>query len=134
LLPKFSLRKKIDELNGTLGEALLAVHRSYLKPIQKLTSKNLVNGMSHITGGGIAGNTMRIIPKGLKLHIDWLAWQRPYIYDFIQSVGKVPEYDMTRAFNLGIGLIFVVSVNNVDAVIKNLRQILENPVIIGTVQ
>jgi len=131
LIPKISLKKKFVELNGTLGDALLAVHRSYLKPIQALTSKNLLKGMSHITGGGIIGNTMRIIPKGLKLKIDWLAWQRPFIYDLIQSVGQVPEYDMTRTFNLGIGLIFVVEKRNVAKVIQILKSVKEKPVVIG---
>jgi phosphoribosylformylglycinamidine cyclo-ligase len=133
LVPKISLKKKFAELNGTLGDALLAVHRSYLKPIQSLTTKNLVNGMSHITGGGIIGNTMRIIPKGLKLKIDWLAWQRPFLYDLIQSVGQVPEYDMIRTFNLGIGLVFVVDKKNVDAVLRTLKAQKEGPVVIGEV-
>ncbi|MEW5798661.1 MAG: phosphoribosylformylglycinamidine cyclo-ligase [Bacteroidota bacterium] len=133
LIPKFSLKKRFGELNGSLGEALLAVHRSYLKPIQVLTSKNLVKGMSHITGGGIIGNTMRIIPKGLRLKIDWFAWQRPYIYDLIQSVGQVPEYDMTRAFNLGVGLIFVVDKKNVDKVLRILKEKKEKPFVMGEV-
>ena len=134
LIPQISLKKKFSELNGTLGDALLAVHRSYLQPIRALTSKNLVKGMSHITGGGIIGNTMRIIPKGLKLKIDWLAWQRPFIYDLIQSVGKVPEYDMTRAFNLGIGLVFVTDSKNVDKAVKILKEKKEKPVVVGVVQ
>ncbi|MBI2427693.1 MAG: phosphoribosylformylglycinamidine cyclo-ligase [Ignavibacteriales bacterium] len=133
LLPKFSLKKKFADLNGTLGEALLAVHRSYLTPIQALTTKNLVKGMSHITGGGIIGNTMRIIPKGLSLKIDWFAWQRPYIYDLIQSVGQVPEYDMTRTFNLGVGLIFVVDKKNVDKVVGILKTKKEKPFVMGEV-
>lgn len=133
LIPKISLKKKFSELNGTLGDALLAVHRSYLKPIQSLTSKNLVKGMSHITGGGIIGNTMRIIPKGLKLKIDWFAWQRPFIYDLLQSVGQVPEYDMTRTFNLGVGLVFVVDKKNVEKVLRVLRTVKEKPFVMGEV-
>lgn len=133
LIPTFSLRKKFPELHGTLGDALLAVHRSYLKPIQALTSKNLVHGMSHITGGGIIGNTMRIIPKGLSLKIDWLSWQRPFIFDLIQSVGQVPEYDMTRTFNLGVGLVFVVAKKNVDKALRILKSQKEKPFIMGEV-
>lgn len=133
LIPKFSLKKKFAELNGTLGDALLAVHRSYLKPIQALTSKNLVKGMSHITGGGIIGNTMRIIPKGLKLNIDWLAWQRPSIFDLIQSIGKVPEYDMTRTFNLGVGLVVIVDRKNVDKTLQLLKSKKEKPFVMGEV-
>lgn len=133
LVPKIPLKKKFAELNGTLGDALLAVHRSYLKPIQALTSINLVKGMSHITGGGIVGNTMRIIPKGLKLKIDWFAWQRPFIYDLIQTAGRVPEYDMTRTFNLGVGLIFIVEKKNADRAVNRLRRLQEQPFVMGEV-
>jgi phosphoribosylformylglycinamidine cyclo-ligase len=133
LIPKYSLKKKFDELNGSIGNALLTVHRSYLKPIQSLTSRNLVKGMSHITGGGIIGNTMRIIPKGLKLKIDWFAWQRPFIFDLIQSVGRVPEYDMTRAFNLGVGLVFIVDKKNVDKTLRTLKEKKEKPFVMGEV-
>lgn len=133
LLPVFSLKKKFAGLNGTLGEALLAVHRSYLKPIQAMTKRNLVQGMSHITGGGIVGNTMRIIPKGLSLKIDWFSWQRPFVYDLIQSVGQVPEYDMTRTFNLGIGLIFIVKKNKVNEAVTLLQRNNEKPIVMGHV-
>jgi len=133
LVPKISLKKKFAELNGTLGDALLAVHRSYVRPIQALTSKNLVKGMSHITGGGIIGNTMRIVPKGLKLKIDWFSWQRPFIYDLIQTAGRVPEYDMTRTFNLGVGLIFIVEKKNADRAVNLLRRMHEHPFVMGEV-
>lgn len=121
LIPKFSLNKKFDELNSSLADSLLKVHRSYLKPINILAKNNLANGLSHITGGGIIGNTMRVIPKNLKLKIDWLAWQRPFIFDLIQSAGKVPEYEMTRAFNLGVGLVIISSKNKADKVLNLLK-------------
>ena len=89
--------------------------------------------MSHITGGGIIGNTMRIIPKGLQLKIDWLAWQRPFIFDFLQAVGNVPEHDMTRTFNLGVGLIFVIDPKNVDKAVWLLKKNNEQPFIMGEV-
>ncbi len=133
LLPKFSLKKKFDELNGTLGDTLLAVHRSYLGPVKALTNKNLVKGMSHITGGGIIGNTMRIIPKGLSLKIDWFSWQRPFIYDLIQSTGQVPEYDMTRTFNLGVGLVVIADKKNVDVAMRLLKSKKEVPFVMGEV-
>jgi phosphoribosylformylglycinamidine cyclo-ligase len=133
LIPKYSLRKRIAELGGTLGDALLAVHRSYLSAITRLTKQNLVNGMSHVTGGGIVGNTMRIIPKGLSLRIDWNAWERPAIFQFIQKAGGVPEDDMRRAFNNGIGLIFVVSKDNAARVLRMLKAAKEQPVVMGEV-
>lgn len=131
LLDKFPLNKKFNELNKTLGDELLKIHKSYLNPIKILTKNNLVKGLSHITGGGIIGNTMRIIPKKLKLKIDWLSWQRPFIFDLIQTTGNVPEIDMTRTFNLGIGLVMIASKNNVDKILKLLKN--ENPVVMGEV-
>ena len=85
LLPRYSLQKHIRELNDSLDKILLAVHRSYLSPIQHLVAKNIVHGMSHITGGGIVGNTMRVIPRGLKLSVEWESWQRPAIFSLIQK-------------------------------------------------
>lgn len=134
LVPKYSLRKRMPELGTTLGDALLAVHRSYLKPITKLTDSGIVKGMSHITGGGIVGNTMRIMPKGRTLSIDWNAWERPALFSFIQRAGRVPEEDMRRAFNNGIGLIFVVASGNADRAVRMLRQAKETPIILGEVR
>jgi phosphoribosylformylglycinamidine cyclo-ligase len=133
LLPTYSLKRRFPQLSGTLGEALLAVHRSYLKPIRALVRSGVVKGMSHVTGGGIVGNTKRILPKGLRLKIDWLAWQRPFLFDLIQSVGRVPEHDMTRTFNLGIGLVVVVDKRRVDTALSVLKKLGEKNTIIGEV-
>lgn len=89
----------------SVGEELLQVHRSYLPHITTLKEIKGVNGFSHITGGGIVGNTKRILPEGLKLDIDWSSWDRPKIFNLIRETGNVPEEDMRASFNLGIGLI-----------------------------
>ena len=124
---------QLPELGCTLAEALLAVHRSYLKPVSRLMEKVEVRGMSHITGGGIVGNTMRIIPEGRKLEIDWEAWERPAIFSLIQRLGNVPEEDMRKTFNLGIGLILVVGKRSADDAIRRLKKMREKPVVIGKV-
>ena len=133
LLPRYSLQKHVRELNNSLDKILLAVHRSYLSPIQHLVAKDIVHGMSHITGGGIVGNTMRVIPRGLKLSVDWESWQRPAIFSLIQGKGNVPEDDMRRTFNLGIGMIFVVARRDVNIALRILRRRKEHPVVIGEV-
>lgn len=133
LLPRFKLDQHMDDLACTLGEALLAVHRSYRKPVMQLLRKFDVHGLSHITGGGIVGNTMRIVPKNLALQIDWGAWTRPPIFTLIQTTGEVPEDDMRRAFNLGIGLIAIVGKNACDDVVKFLRARGEKPILLGEV-
>jgi phosphoribosylformylglycinamidine cyclo-ligase len=133
LIPKFSLKKRIAELEQPLGDALLAVHRSYLAPIQALVKKHLVKGMSHITGGGIVGNTMRIVPEGLSLAVDWNAWERPFLFTLIQQSGDVPEEDMQKAFNNGIGIVFVAAKKDADRVVSTLRAANEKPVVMGEI-
>jgi len=133
LLKKFSLGSRINGITGTLGDALLAIHRSYLRPITLLTSWTNVHGISHITGGGIVGNTMRIIPNGLKLRIRWNALVRPPLFSLIQRIGNVPESDMRKTFNLGIGLIFIVGRRDADTAVKVLRHAHEEPIIMGDV-
>ena len=133
LLERFRLDQQFDELGGSLGDSLLSVHRSYFKTIYPILSKFDIKGMSHITGGGIVGNTMRVIPKGLKLRIDWKAWERPWIFNLIQKTGDVPEEDVRRTFNLGVGLILIVAPNDAAEVQTALRRKHERPFILGEV-
>ena len=116
LFSKHKVENYVEELGSTVGDELLKVHRSYLSLITDLKDLKGVNGFSHITGGGIVGNTKRILPEGLKLDINWDGWERPAVYKLIQEIGNVPEDDMQATFNLGIGLIAVVSENEVEAV------------------
>jgi phosphoribosylformylglycinamidine cyclo-ligase len=91
-----------------LAQALLAVHRSYLHPVQALLAEVEVHGISHVTGGGIAGNTRRILPAGCVLELDPGAWEWPPLFRLIQDCGSVPAEEMARAFNLGVGLVLVL--------------------------
>lgn len=130
----YPLRKRVAELGMTLGDALLAVHRSYFHSVYPLlqTGTN-VKALSHVTGGGIVENTMRVIPHGLRLDIDWNAWERPAIFKFLQRIGKIPEREMRRAFNNGIGYVIVAPKNKADSTIRTLRRRGENPITIGSV-
>jgi len=123
----------IDELGMRLSESLLAIHRSYLKPIQSILGLPATHAISHITGGGIVGNTSRVIPQGLRLNIDWQSWTRPAIFQVIQKHGNVPEEDMRKTFNLGIGLVIVAAKRGADRLLTTLRQIEERPIVIGEV-
>jgi phosphoribosylformylglycinamidine cyclo-ligase len=134
LLKEYAIDRHIDELGTTLGEALLAVHRSYLHVVTPILQRFPVHGLSHITGGGIVGNTRRVLPRGRTLSIDWEAWKRPPIFEFIQRIGEVPEDDMRRTFNLGIGLVMVVAPRAADAILAMLKRKKEWPVIIGEVR
>ena len=133
LLEHHSINEYFDDLGTTLGDALLSIHRSYFKSVYPLLTKNLIKGLSHITGGGIEGNTMRVIPKGLRLRIDWAAWQRPAIFRMIQSAGNVPEEDLRRALNLGIGFLLIAEPKKADKLLTALRRKREHPVVMGEV-
>jgi len=133
LLKEYTVETYSDELGCTLGEALLAVHRSYLRVVRPLLDRFPIHGLSHITGGGIVGNTMRIVPPGRALRIDWSAWDRPVLFGILQRLGDVPEEDMQRTFNLGVGFILVVGKKTADTVLRQLRRKGEKPMVIGEV-
>jgi phosphoribosylformylglycinamidine cyclo-ligase len=95
----------IPELGGSIGEALLVPHRSYLPVMRPLLGGGLVKGMAHITGGGITDNLPRVLPAGTHARIDRSRWQPPAIFRWLQRTGDVPDADMMRTFNMGIGLI-----------------------------
>jgi phosphoribosylformylglycinamidine cyclo-ligase len=124
--------------NGeTIADALLKVHRSYLRPMQHLLEKfsptEDIHALSHITGGGIVGNTSRVVPEGLTLDLDWNAWHRPPIFQLIQETGNISEEEMRRAFNLGIGLIMIVAPDRAERIEKTLTEFSEASVRIGNV-
>jgi phosphoribosylformylglycinamidine cyclo-ligase len=109
--PSLALDKRPDSLGGqTVGEALLAPHLSYTQEIRRfLENPGLeVRGFAHVTGGGIAGNLSRILPSHVDARIRSGSWKEPPIFDLLRRSGRVPEEDMRRTFNLGIGLVAVV--------------------------
>jgi len=127
------MNERFDELEGTVGEELLKVHRSYLPVIEPLLETGDLLGMSHVTGGGLMGNTMRIVPDGLTLSVDWKSWPELPIFDLIRREGQVPEEDMRRTFNLGLGLVMIVRKDRVDHIMGYLKSRDENAYIVGEV-
>lgn len=126
LLDRFFVNDFFPELNKTLGEELLAIHKSYLQLINGLKVNFEIKGFSHITGGGIIGNTKRIVPKGLGINIDWNSWEQPTIFKFIQKTGSIPDEEMRAVFNLGIGLIAVID-KDILGDVKNYLESLKEP-------
>ena len=108
LLEHYDSDDFVDSLGKTMGEALLAIHKSYLPAIDGILQENWLVGISHITGGGIVDNTRRILNENQDLEIDWDCWERPAIFSLIQELGHVPEDDMRHSMNLGIGMILIV--------------------------
>ncbi len=133
LLEKFKLTDRLPDLDETLGEELLRIHKPYLKLITHLKSNIKVKGFSHITGGGIVGNTVRVIPEGLQLKINWDRWELPAIFKIIQEAGKISIEEMRKVFNIGIGLIAIVDKNHSDHAVNLSHEVNEHPIIIGEV-
>jgi phosphoribosylformylglycinamidine cyclo-ligase len=95
----------VAELGCTVGEELLRIHRSYLPVIRPLLDAGLVKGLAHITGGGITENLPRILPPGTAALIDRSTWTPNAVFRYLQRAGGVPDDDMYRTFNMGIGMI-----------------------------
>jgi len=101
----------------TIGEALLTPHRSYLPTIRPLLASGAIKGMAHITGGGITENLPRVLPAGTHATVDRSAWSVPPLFAWLQQAGDVPETDMLRTFNMGIGLIVVAGAEDAPAML-----------------
>jgi len=99
-------------LDSSIADELLKVHRSYLKPLRALIDAGVLKGAAHITGGGITDNTPRILPRGLAARVDVSSWTVPPFFEKLREIGNVPLADYRRTFNLGIGMIVVVSKRN----------------------
>ena len=124
----------VAELHGSVGEALLRPHRSYLKIVRPVLSSGLVKGMAHITGGGLTENLPRILPEGTGVSIDRRAWAVPPIFRFLAEKGGVLEAEMYRTFNMGIGLVLVCAAADAPVVLDQVRDAGEpNARVIGRV-
>jgi phosphoribosylformylglycinamidine cyclo-ligase len=131
LFPKYTVNDHLPELGCTVGEALLRVHRSYLHIVAPLLDNDLVNGLSHITGGGLVGNTSRILAEGQALQVNWGTWSMPPIFSVIQQAGNISDDEMRHVFNLGVGMVLVVSPDHVDDVMRACET--EHPFVVGSV-
>ena len=103
----------VPTLGATVGEALLAVHRSYAAAIRPILGS--VHGLAHITGGGISGNLIRVLPLGCRAEIRAGSWPMPPLFQLLQREGRVSDDEMREVFNLGLGLIVVLPESAVDA-------------------
>ncbi len=107
---------RLDELGMTVGAALLATHLSYLGALAGLLDQGVLKGLAHITGGGLLENIPRILPEGTSVQIARGAWPVLPIFASIQRIGRVPEAEMFRTFNMGIGMIMVCAMQDMGAI------------------
>lgn len=118
----WSLDRDVPELGTTLGEALLVPTRLYTKPCLALAARGGVHAMSHITGGGLAGNVARVVPKHLSVTIDRSTWELPTIFGLVGEVGSVQRPALEEALNMGVGMVALVSCDSADAAVSQLAE------------
>ena len=134
-LCQYSWKDKLPGTNQTFGEALLAVHKSFLKPVAKLLERKVkITGMAHITGGGFPDNIPRVLPKAVNAEIDRSSWEVPTIFKFIQNQGKVDRDEMYRVFNMGIGYVVILPKNQLEKATNILKAQHQSYSIIGVIR
>lgn len=127
----YSLIRKVIERSGadldstingpggspvSLGEALLAPTRIYVKPVLEILRSRVVDGLAHITGGGLTENIVRILPRGLGIAVDTSAWKMPGVFSWLQENGAIEDSEMLRTFNCGVGMVMIVPEADADGV------------------
>ena len=126
---------KLPGTNQTFGDALLAVHKSFLKPVAKLMERKIkITGMAHITGGGFPDNIPRVLPKVCNAEIDRASWEVPTIFKFIQNQGKVDREEMYRVFNMGIGYVVILPKKELEKATNILKAMHQPYNVIGVIR
>jgi phosphoribosylformylglycinamidine cyclo-ligase len=125
--------QEVAELGGTVGRALLAPHRSYLAALEPLLARDKIRALVHVTGGGFPGNIPRVLPAGHGARVRRSSWPVPALFRLIQKGGGVSDEEMFRTFNMGIGMIAVVSPGDLHEVEHSLERRGETSFVIGSV-
>lgn len=126
-----------DKIPGTdlvVADALLAPHRSYTAAILPLIERGAATGLAHVTGGGVPGNLVRVLPEGARAVLRRDSWTVPEVFRAIQRLGQVPDDDMLRTFNLGVGWIVIARSEQADGVQAELRSAGEHPWMLGEIR
>lgn len=130
---EMKLDEFIDELGSTLGNVLLEPTKIYVKSVLQVIKKVQVKGISHITGGGFFENIPRILPNSVNAEINLGSWEKPPIFDLIQKRGNVSLEEMFKTFNMGIGMMLVISPEDKDKVLEILASNGETGYLIGKI-
>tara|TARA_B100000315_G_scaffold43412_1_gene38315 strand:+ start:4112 stop:5155 length:1044 start_codon:yes stop_codon:yes gene_type:complete len=120
-IKKLKVDQYMEELECTLGEALLTPHINYTRPVLSLLDEFNIKGIAHITGGGLVDNIPRVLPENCQVMVSKDSWNIPTIFQLLQQYGNVPEDDMFKTFNMGIGLVLIVSENEANAIASKLN-------------
>ena len=123
-----------ERLGGkSIGEALLAPTKIYVKPVLAVQEAVTIKGVSHITGGGFYENVPRSIPSGFTAKIEKASIRTPVLFDLIAEAGNIPERDMFNTFNMGVGMCMIVDRDDADTALSVLKEQGEDAYVIGEV-
>ncbi|MCW5213215.1 phosphoribosylformylglycinamidine cyclo-ligase [Desulfobulbus sp. TB] len=123
----------VEELGCTVGEELIKPTKIYVQSVLGVFNRFTLNSLVHNTGGGFIDNIPRMLPKGCRAVVDKDSWEKPPIFSFLQEKGQIPEAEMYRTFNMGIGMMAVVNEDDVEAIIQHFRAMGEEPFMIGEI-
>ncbi len=98
----------VNELKGKVGNELMKTHKSYWHAVKRLVDAECVSAMAHVTGGGVTDNLPRVLPRGMAAVIEIGSWPVLPIFEHLQQLGNVPQDEMLRTFNMGLGMLLVV--------------------------
>ncbi|HRX82921.1 MAG TPA: AIR synthase-related protein, partial [Pirellulaceae bacterium] len=110
----------VEDIDATVGQALLTPTQIYARPVRKILTKyrgqHVVRGISHITGGGLRENLGRILPANVRVEIQRNSWEVPSVFGWLQRLGNIADDEMERVFNMGVGLVLLVSAGEADSI------------------
>ena len=133
-LKGYDVEQEITELDLTLGQELLKPTKIYVKSVLEILDNCQVNGIAHITGGGLIENLPRVLPEDTQAVIDSSSWERPEIFNLMQEYGEIEDKEMYRTFNMGIGMTLVVPDQEVEQVMELAADLGEEAYLIGEVK
>lgn len=118
----YAVDDEVPELGRSAGDELLEIHRCYLNPLWPLIESRQVCALAHITGGGLTDNLPRVMPDTCRAVVKVGSWDVPPVFRLLAEQGRVPEDDLWRTFNLGVGMVLVVEAKHLEKVLKHLRE------------
>ncbi|MEP6635318.1 MAG: phosphoribosylformylglycinamidine cyclo-ligase [Acidobacteriota bacterium] len=129
----YKVETRLEVLGNTVGGALLQPHQSYLSSLNGLLDGGTIKGLAHITGGGLTENIPRILPAGTSVQINKGSWPVLPIFKLMQEIGNVPESEMYRTFNLGVGMVIICARQNAESIQSHFKGLGDDSYLIGTV-
>ncbi len=123
----------VSEIKNKVGNELMRTHKSYWPVVKKLVDGGLLSAMAHITGGGITENLPRVLPRGMAAVVEVNSWPVPPVFEHLQRLGNIPQTEMYRTFNMGVGMVVVLPANNFKKVQTVLERVGEKGYTIGRI-